>query len=152
MEKDQVRLEVKSGWKIYQVITAIIGLGAIGYMVNEMIAIMEYAGEGLLFLAICFGMAAIMILYGLAYAFRHYIIFDRSGMRRKGIVNEKVIPYADISKFHFSDSFWRVSPTGKLLGNSDAILIDFKYENTEEAISFLEEVLPSGEGPEVTTD
>lgn len=104
MGKDQVTLHIKSGWKIYQVVAGIVVIAAMVYMITELVNILEYSGAGAIFLMTFFVLCSIGILYSMAYAFRHRLVFDKSGMRRKGVIKEKEIPYEEISEFRFSDS------------------------------------------------
>lgn len=140
MGKDQVTLHIKSGWKIYQVVAGISVLAAMLFMITELVNIMEYSGAGALFLIAFFALCSIGMVYSMVYAFRHRLIFDKSGMRRKGVIREKEIPYEDISELRFSDSFWEMGPTVKVIGSSSAFLVDFKYANPEDAKAFLREI------------
>lgn len=152
MEKDQVTLNVKSGWKLYQIVAGIVAIAAMVFMISELVNIMEYAGAGAIFLVAFFALCSVGILYSIGYAFKHRLIFDKSGMRRKGVIKEKKIPYEEISEFRFSNSYWKMNPVAKVLGNSSAILIDFMYENPEKAKAFLKEVLSSEKGTKLVEE
>jgi hypothetical protein len=140
MKNDNLTLEIKKGWKIYQLIAGILMIVALVFLAFQMAEIIHYVGfEGILFITLmvllCSGS-----FYMLLYSFKHRIEFTDTKMIRRGIFNSKDFPYENISKIIFSDSYWKVSPTIKLIGDSKAIHIDFKYdkEDKEKVIQFLE--------------
>lgn len=150
MDQAQVTLEVKKGMKIYQVVGAMLCIIAIGFLFYQMIQLQEYMDEqqALLFASIMsvFGLGA---LYSMIYSFHHRIVFDSEKMTRYGIRNSKEVYYSDMEEIRFSDSFWQLSATGKVLGNSQIYLIDYKYRDKEKAVSFLSEVLSDKDHPKV---
>ena len=141
MENEQVKLEVKKGWKIFLTVNFLLIILCVGYLGKQFYSVMEYVGTGgifmIFFMVLCLSVGVYSVLYGL----NHYIIFDTSGMVRKGVFMERNISYSNISELRFSDSFWDMHPAINLLGDYSAILIDEKYQNKEEAKAFLNRVL-----------
>ncbi|MBO6586801.1 MAG: hypothetical protein JJ953_11900 [Gracilimonas sp.] len=148
MKNEKVVLEVKKGWKIYQLIAGVICIGAVGYLFYGMTELWEYMGknQALLFGAImilfCLGM-----LYTMFYSFRHHIEFDNEKMTRYGVINSKVIYYKDMEELCFTDRYWQFSATGKVLGNPKAYLIDTKYQDKEKAIAYLKQLFKEEDHP-----
>jgi|GEM_PF-6640082 len=145
MSNDNVILEVKSGWKIFQLGTSILALSGFAFLLKQLIGISGYIGAGGVFLVGFFALGIIGMLYIVIYCFRHSIVFDDSGMKRVGILNKKVISYSDIDELHFNDKMWRAGNLNDLVGNSRKIMIDYKYTNYDEALAYLREALRSKE-------
>ena len=91
-------------------------------------------------------------IYSMLYTFNYYIIFGRSGMKRKGVFMEKNIPYDKINEFRFSNSFWDMGSAINLFGNPSAILIDKKYEQKAELKPFLEDMLDAEQAELINSD
>ncbi|MEQ8526044.1 hypothetical protein [Gracilimonas sp.] len=153
MQQNEVVLEVKKGMKIYQLTTGVLCTGAVGFLFYGMTELWEFMekNQALLFGAImilfCMGM-----MYTMLYSFRHRIVFDNEKMTRHGVYNSKVIYYKDMEEIRFTDHYWQFSATGKVLGNAQAYLIDFKYKDKEKAISFLKELFSNEDQPKVIVD
>lgn len=141
MSKEKVTLEVKSGWKIFQILSGIVALGGMGLLMKGLINMPNITGTESYILIAFLALFTALISYSVVYSYRHNITFDTSGLSSKGILKKRVISYSDISELRFSSNFWQISATGKILGDNNAIFIDLKYKNAEEAVAFLKEVL-----------
>lgn len=145
MNRDQVVMEVKFGWKVYQLLTSILVIGCFAFLMKRMAEMSKYTGAGGIFLLLFFALFIVGMIYNVIYNFRHHIIFDKSGLTRRGIVNEKVIAYADIDHLHFSDSIWKAGNLSNLPLSKGKVLINAQYTNYDEALVYLREILNSEE-------
>ncbi|HKK45280.1 MAG TPA: hypothetical protein VJ964_07155 [Balneolaceae bacterium] len=143
MSDYKVTLEVKFGWKIFQLLGSVLVIGCFTFSMKRLIGISQYMGFGGVFLIVLSTIFIMGMIYNTVYCFRHQVTFDDSGMTQKGVINEKTVSYADICKLYFSNRLWNSGNFINLVGASDTYIIDSKYTNFDKALAFLGAILSS---------
>lgn len=146
MGDGSVTLEMKKGWKAFQIVCGIAVFGIMGYLIMDIVQSPGFGGgEQVLLFWIFTAMIITGMLYGVIYSIRHRIVFDESGMKRFGVIKVREIKYEEMEELHFSDSFWDFRTAIAVMKNSNVYVINHYFSNKDKAVEFLKGNLNPGE-------
>ena len=137
MATERITLYTKDGFKYFLIACGTLSMAGFLYLLYHLQLVLEFAGTPGTILAIYYISGLIISICLIVYALKHRIVFDHDGIHKIGFTgSKKFIPYKDLHEIRISRKF-RTFIADWFLKSKKSLLIDYRYENSDEVYQFL---------------
>lgn len=137
MENEKVTLRLKSNWKWFIYSTQFIALCLLVYLLVNLWEVSGFNSPESIFLTVFFGLSIFGNFYFMIYASKHKVDFYTDRLTKKGVFINRTRKYEDLNEVWLSTKMWDMKSPVAIIGNSETLVFDYRYDNQEEVAEFL---------------